>query len=37
MAEEVESSFFEFFTEGCFFGEIVEILVADFLGVYVVE
>ena len=37
VAEKVESSFFEFLTDGSFFGEIVEVLAADFLGVSVVE
>ena len=37
VSKKVESAFLEFLTEGSFFGEVVEVLVADFLGVYVVE
>ena len=37
MAKDVESSLLEFLTEESFFGEVVEVLVADFLWVNVVE
>ena len=37
VAEKVESSFSEFFADGSFFAELVEVLFADFLGVDVVE
>ena len=37
VAEKVESASFEFLTDGSFFGEVVEILVANFLWVYVAE
>ena len=36
VAEKVESASFEFLTDGSFFGEVVEILVANFLWVDVV-
>ena len=37
VSKKVESAFLEFLTEGSFFGEVVEVLVADFLRVYVVD
>ena len=37
MAKDVESSFLEFLAEGSFFSEVIEVLVADFLWVNVVE
>ena len=37
VSKKVESTFLEFLTEVSFFGEVVEILVADVLVVYVVE
>ena len=37
MAKKVESSFLECLTERSFFGEVVEVFVANFLGIYIVE